>query len=166
MAKAVTARIEGDDYQARFFWFQVCRMFQPHTSVARVSYEWDEVKAFDDVVVTYDPSVHDDRGGVASCDYFQIKFHTSQGGAVGWQALMDPRFIGANSVSFLERLNAATDQAAHQGQQCRFLLVTPWIIDPHDTLADLVSNNAGEGSVVYRWSHVVDSAHAAFTLRL
>lgn len=144
MAKAVIARIEGDDYQARFFWFQVCRLFQPHTNVVRVSYEWDKIKGFDDVVVAYEPPICDDRGSLASEDYYQIKFHVSQEGAISWKALMDPKFIGSTSTSFLQRLKSGYLQAAEQGRQCRFILVTPWNVDIKDPLVRLVSNNAGE----------------------
>lgn len=144
MAKAVIARIEGDDYQARYFWFQVCRLFQPHTNVVRVSYEWDKIKGFDDVVSTYEPPINNDRGGLASEDYFQIKFHVSQQGVISWKALMDPAFIGSSSTSFLQRLNAGYLQAMEQGRQCRFILVTPWNVDINDPLVRLVSNNAGE----------------------
>ena len=64
MSRAVAARAQGDVYQARFFWLQACRLFQPHAQVARVGYDVDGIKAFDDVVVDYEPPVHDDRGGV------------------------------------------------------------------------------------------------------
>ena len=144
MAKAVIARIEGDDYQARYFWFQVCRLFQPHSNVVRVSYEWDKVKGFDDVVSTYEPPINDDRGGLASEDYFQLKFHVSQEGVISWKALMDPAFIGSSSTSFLQRLNAGYLHAVKQGRQSRFILVTPWNVDINDPLVHLVSNNAGE----------------------
>ena len=97
MAKAVVARIEGDDYQARFFWFQVCRLFEPHTKVSSVGYEVDDAKAFDDVVVSYAPPVNDDRGGVVATDYYQVKFHVSQEGTVRFESLMDPAFIGATA---------------------------------------------------------------------
>lgn len=144
MAKAVTARIAGDDYQARFFWYQVCRMFHPNTNVKSVSYEWDEVRGFDDVVVAFDPPVPDDRGGATSTDYFQVKYHVNQAHSITWKDLLSPAFIGTTSVSLLQRLKSAVDQASEQKKGCRFILVTPWYIDSKDVLASLVSNNAGE----------------------
>lgn len=144
MAKAIIARTSGDDYQARFFWFQVCRMFLPYTRVVRVSYELDEIKSLDDVVVYYDPPVPDGRGGLTSTDYFQVKFHVTQNSAIKWRSLMDPQFIGAVSFSFLQRVKRAQEQVRRTDRGCRFFLVTPWIIDPEDLLGKLVSNNGGE----------------------
>ncbi|MBG1259733.1 hypothetical protein [Nostoc commune] len=50
---AIAARIQGDDYQARWFWFQICRLFSERTKVVRVGYEANNIKSFDDVVVYY-----------------------------------------------------------------------------------------------------------------
>ena len=143
MAKAVVARMEGDDYQARFFWLQVCRLFEPHTKVSSVGYEVDDARAFDDVVVSYAPPVNDDRGGVVATDYYQVKFHVSQVGTVRFESLMDPAFIGATRFSFLQRLRNAYLKTRDQGS-CRFILVTPWVIDASDPLARLINNNAGQ----------------------
>ncbi len=143
MARAVAARIQGDDYQTRFFWLQACRLFESHTKVASVGYEVSEIKAFDDVVVAYDPPVNDDRGGVVATDYFQVKFHVSQEGTVRFESLMDPEFIGATRFSFLQRLRDAHAMTKGRGG-CRFTLVTPWAIDPRDLLARLINNNAGQ----------------------
>ena len=143
MARAVSARMQGDDYQARFFWLQVCRLFQPHTKVASVGYEVADAKAFDDVVVSYNPQVNDDRGGLIATDYFQIKFHVSQDDAVRFDSLMDPKFIGATKFSFLERLRDAHFKTKPRGR-CRFTLATTWGIDPKDPLAHLINNNAGQ----------------------
>ena len=143
MARAVSARMQGDDYQARFFWLQVCRLFQPHTKVSSVGYEAEDARAFDDVVVTYNPPVNDDRGGMVTTDYFQVKFHVSQDGVIRFDSLMDPHFIGATKVSFLERLRDAHIKTKQRGG-CRFTLVTTWTIDPRDPLARLINNNAGQ----------------------
>ena len=143
MARAVSARMQGDDYQARFFWLQVCRLFQTHTKVASVGYEVEDARAFDDVVVTYNPPVNDGRGGVVATDYFQVKYHVSQDDAVRFESMMDPHFIGATRFSLLERLRDAYFKTRQRGG-CRFTLVTTWPIDSDDPLAHLISNNAGQ----------------------
>src|SRR5215213_1958239 len=107
MANAITPRQQGDDYQARFFWLHACRLFQPHTKVARVGFELSRVKSFDDVVVTYAEPLCYERGDKIGADYFQVKFHVSQAGAFTCDALIDPKFINATSVSLLQRLRAA-----------------------------------------------------------
>ena len=143
MARAVSARMQGDDYQARYFWLQVCRLFQTHTKVATVGYEVADARAFDDVVVSYNPPVNNDRGGVITTDYFQLKFHVSQDDAIRFDSLMDPQFIGATKFSFLERLRDAHIKTKERGG-CRFTLVTTWGIDPKDPLAHIINNNAGQ----------------------
>ena len=143
MASAVIARTEGDDYQARFFWLQVCRLFQPHTKVTRVGYEVAEAKSFDDVVVSYSPPANDDRGGEVTTDYFQVKFHVSQNEAIQFVSLMNPEFIGATKFSFLQRLRDAYFKTKDKGG-CRFTLVTPWVLDSGDPMSRLVNNNAGQ----------------------
>ena len=143
MARAIAARTQGDDYQARFFWLQVCRLFEPHTKVTRVGYEVSDARAFDDVVVSYDPPVNSDRGGTVATDYFQVKFHVNQAGTVQFGSFMDPEFIGATKVSFFQRLRDAYLKTKDKGG-CRFSLVTPWMIDPVDPLALLINNNAGQ----------------------
>lgn len=144
MANAITPRQQGDDYQARFFWLQACRLFQPHTKVARVGFELSRVKSFDDVVVTYAEPLCYERGDKIAADYFQVKFHVSQAGAFTCDALIDPIFINATSVSLLQRLRDAQLTFAPDGDGCRFIIVSPWVIHPDDPLANLVSNNGGE----------------------
>ncbi len=144
MANAITPRQQGDDYQARFFWLQACRLFQPHTKVARVGFELSRVKSFDDVMVTYTEPLCYERGDKIAADYFQVKFHVSQAGAFTCDALIDPKFINATSVSLLQRLRAAQLTFAPEGTGCRFIIVSPWVIHPDDPLADIVSNNGGE----------------------
>lgn len=145
MANAVIPRQQGDDYQARFFWLQACRLFRPHTKVSRVGYELNRVKSFDDVVVIYnEPLFCFERGDVVAADYYQVKFHVSQAGAFTCDALADPQFINATSVSLLQRLHSAQRAFALDGTGCRFIVVSPWGVHPDDPLAELVSNNGGE----------------------
>ena len=143
MASSVIARIEGDDYQARYFWLQICRLFQPHTKVIEVGYEFAEAKSFDDVVVSYNPPVNDDRGGRVNTDYFQVKFHVSQNETIRFDSLMNPEFIGATKFSFLQRLRDAYFKTKDKGG-CRFALVTPWALAADDPISRLVNNNAGQ----------------------
>ena len=114
-----------------------------HTKVGSVGYEIAEAKSFDDVVVSYDPPVSDDRGGKVTTDYFQIKFHVSQNEAIRFGALMEPEFIGATKLSFLQRLRDAYVKTKDSGG-CRFILVTPWALDSQDPISTLINNNAGQ----------------------
>src|SRR5438270_685112 len=120
MANAVIPRKQGDDYQARFFWLHACRLFQPHAKVARVGFELDRVKAFDDVAVFYEPPITDEYGAPLAADYYQVKFHVDLAGAFTWRGLMDPGFINATSVSLLERVRDAVQALAPGGTGSRF----------------------------------------------
>jgi hypothetical protein len=106
MVRAIAARIQGDDYQARWFWIQACRLFTPLTKVVKVAYEFHGVKSFDDVVVYYEGRM-DDEGNSLLAEYYQVKFHVTSAGAFTWQGMMDPGFINASSISILQRLKNA-----------------------------------------------------------
>ncbi len=144
VTKSAIPRMQGDDYQARFFWLQACRLFQSHTKVCHVGYELAQVKSFDDVVVKYSEPLCFERGDRVAADYFQVKFHVNQAGAFTCGAFIDPSFINAKSVSLLQRLHSAQKAFAPDGTGCRLIIVSPWIVHPDDPLAILVSNNGGE----------------------
>ena len=63
MAESVLAIQAGFDYQSYLFWTKACEMFLPNTKVKQVAYELDDVKAFDDVVVTFSEPMPDYDGG-------------------------------------------------------------------------------------------------------
>ena len=142
MAKAIAARTYGDDYQARFFWLQACRLFEERTKVTEVEIEAENVKSLDDVVVHYSGGMLD-CGDAVSGDYYQVKFHVSAAGAITWKGMMDPAFINATSVSLLERIRNAHIKYAPDGKGCRFYVYSPWVPHPDDPLAGLVSNTDG-----------------------
>jgi hypothetical protein len=144
MAKAIAARHQGDDYQARFFWLHACRLFQERTKVSRVIYEAENVKSLDDVVVEYeDNSFLDEQGDCIRADYFQVKFHVTAAGAFTGAGMTDPAFINAKSVSILERLYAAQQAHAPNGKGCRFNLYSPWSVDLNDPLAEILRQKDG-----------------------
>jgi hypothetical protein len=144
MANAVIPRVQGDEYQARVFWLESTRLFADDGVVTSVGFEVDNVKAFDDVVVYYDGPDGSRVDPHVRADYFQVKFHVTNAGAFTAVALIDPAFIGAETVSLLERVRDAQQQHAPTGAEARFIIVSPWTIDPNDVLAKLVGNKSGE----------------------
>jgi len=144
--KAISARMQGDDYQALFFWLYAVKLFHPHTSVSKIIYEADNVKSFDDVVVYYreDKPLLDCRHNEIYMDCFQVKFHVTQNGAFSWDGLKDPSFINATSFSIMQRLLNAHRKYCNGKNNVRFHLVAPWQIHPDDVLAKLYSNIEGE----------------------
>ncbi len=172
--RAVSARQQGDTYQGRVFWLEACRLFQRHTKVTGVGYEIDDVPHFDDVAVVYSEPIRDAHGEMVSADYYQVKWHVDQGGALTCDALTDPSFIGSKSTSLLQRLHEAAKTTSGRNETARFNFMTTWSIPADDVLAKLVSGRDGElrldvlfgqgtsarfTRVIERWSHDLGVGH-------
>lgn len=142
--RAVSARQQGDTYQERAFMLKACRLLKPHTSVAKVGYEVSDVPHFDDIAVIYSEPILDAHGEPISADYYQLKWHVDESGAVTADALTDPSFIGSKSTSLLQRLQEAVETVHERGECARFNLVTTWSVDHRDRLSKLVSGRDGE----------------------
>ncbi len=143
MSNSVIPIQQGFDYQARLFWLKVCDLFLPFSKVQSVGYELDEVKSFDDVVVTYSEPIPETNGLVKSKDYYQSKFHSHQTNPIYYTSLIDPEFIGAKTNSFLQKLSNAFDRAEAEKQTHIYNLFTPSTIHPDDSLSKLYSNFDG-----------------------
>lgn len=138
MADAVIARWHGDNYQARIFWENALNLLAPHSCVVEVTFEANGPKAFDDVVVKYDPPVVRSGPDRVSAEYTQVKWHTQTGGRFGYADFIDPDFIGAKSFSLLQRLHQARSSAP---PTARFAFLTTYRIKDGDPLAELVSGH-------------------------
>lgn len=136
MADAVTARWHGDNYQARIFWQNAFNLLDENSCVVEVTFEADGPKAFDDIVVKYDPPVARSGSERVSVEYHQVKWHVQSGGRFGFADFIDPEFIGATAVSLLERLRQARETAPSSSQ---FAFITTYRIKDGDPLAGLVS---------------------------
>jgi len=135
---AVTARWHGDNYQARVFWENAFNLLLPHSCVVEVTFEANGPKAFDDVVVKYDPPVVRSGPERVSAEYHQIKWHVQTGGRFGYEDFVDPDFIGANRFSLLERLQQARRTAPISAH---FAFLTTYRIKDGDPLAELISGH-------------------------
>lgn len=141
MAKAVVAGWQGHDYQARIFWYYASFLrAKTGSNVTEVSYEADAPKAFDDVVVRYNPPKPGYCSERISAEYFQIKYHVASGGRFGYESLVDPEFINAKSNSLLQRLKEAKDIAKPSSS---FILVTTDTIADGDPLGEIHRNTDG-----------------------
>lgn len=138
MAEAVTARWHGDNYQSRVFWQNALNLLDDTSCVVEVTFEANGPKAFDDVVVRYDPPVARSGPDRIHADYHQVKYHVDRGGHFGYLDLIDPEFIGATSVSLLERLR---DAQASVSVPSHFTFLTTYRVSPTDPLAPLISGN-------------------------
>lgn len=138
MSKAVVARKQGDDFQARLFWLHAALLLDPNGPVTKVGYETGP-KAFDDVLVEFDPTraPQDHRGRPVLRDHLQCKWHVRPD-HFGYGDLIVPDFIGAHQVSFLQRARDAQRAFAPAGDGARFKLVTNWRLNAADPLVRLV----------------------------
>jgi hypothetical protein len=136
LSKVSVPRFQGDDYQARWLWFQICRLFIEPAKIETVKCEVDGIRAFDDVAVYYRNGVKDQFNSPLLIDFYQVKFHVTASGAITWKNLIDPAFINAKKVSLLQRLKNAQELYP---SGCRFFLYSPWTIHPDDSLASIVS---------------------------
>ena len=140
MANAIAARVNGDHYQGRHFWRHALDLLDPDSGVVSVGFEWKEAKAFDDVVVFYDPPMGQSHAQPISRHLKQIKWQTTRQNRFGYKDLADPSFINANAISLLQRLKTAVE-GGYTGD--RFSLVTTARITDDDPLAELISAEDG-----------------------
>lgn len=153
MARAVAARIYGDDYQAIVFWRAASKMLLKEDSIEAVEIESNDVKSLDDVVVHHAAGWCDDSGRPVLTEYFQVKFHVDYRGSLSAEALIDPAFINASKVSFLQRAQSAWRKFGREG--IRIVLYNTWCIDATDGLGDLV--NGVDGRIqTEKWRGVTD----------
>lgn len=143
MTQAVTARRDGDTFQARLFWNSAARLLDENGPIVKVGFEIGP-KSFDDIWVEYDkgrgPSDH--NGVPIRREYFQCKWHSTPD-SYGYLQLINPEFINAKTYSFLERAREAQTEFAPEGSGIRFKLLTNWRIEKNDPLREMVSNRSG-----------------------
>ena len=132
---AVAARMRGDDFQGRIFWTEAMRMFDRHPVVERVGIEVSDYKHFDDVVVLY----RDGHGRDHDIELHQAKFHVRNSGALSWDSMMEPGWLGVVKQSLIQRILEAH---RHQGGRARLYFTTPWTVDIADPLSKLLVGNS------------------------
>lgn len=144
MARAIAARRQGDDFQARVFWLHAASLLDAHNPILKVAFETGP-KGFDDIRIDYDPkrAPPDHEGRPILRRHIQCKWHTTAG-VFGYEDLVDPSFINAERYSFLQKAHVAQTHYAPDGTGCRFELLTNWRIKADDPLLRLIrkSHNA------------------------
>jgi SMODS-associated and fused to various effectors sensor domain len=134
MPSSVAARIQGDDYQIRYFWWRALQLITTDF-VQSVELESPDVKVIDDVVIKYSTPIKD-HGGLFEIDYCQLKYHVTQNGSFSLEAMLDPAFTRTKEP-FLQRLydTYLTLKALHGDKPFRIRIVSPWPWHPDDPLA-------------------------------
>ncbi len=142
MSNASSARQLGDEVHRSIFWHKICRM-TARGKIAKVGFETEEFKAFDDVAVVYATPKSNGAGGWYDEDHSQVKFSMTGEKTLTDESLTDPKFINATSVSLLERLQQAVVKAEAENRRCLFRLWSPWSIEPGSVLAAIVDKTDG-----------------------
>lgn len=143
MARAVAARMEGDDYQSLVFWKYATDMLSDDSEICRIEYESDcAVKSFDDIVLHYSAKQRFRDGYIAKA-YIQVKFHVIGNDMFTFDNLVDPAFISAKKNSFLGNVNNARNTLGDRFFDSKFVIYSPISISPTDELYQYVSNTDG-----------------------
>lgn len=138
MTRANTARHAGDEFQARWFWLNAANLLNDRSSVSSVAWEKGP-RGLDDIRIDYTPAKKTPTGPV-SREQVQSKWHV-RNGEFGYQDLIEPSFINARNVSWLQRAYAAFKES--EGEAVRFRLLTNWRVAAADPLAALIRTEAG-----------------------
>lgn len=132
MADALRAQQMGKRYQAWLFWDEAARLLLPGTDVAEVRFE-EGLRAFDDVVVHYDPPHVSGYQERITHRNVQAKYHIGPSGAFSIASLTDPSFIGADKATLMSRLGEAYQTLGVKDFLRRdFWIVSPWALHPDD----------------------------------
>jgi hypothetical protein len=133
--KQIAARLSGDDYQARFFWYMAAQLLFVDSNVERVSIEFDEATHVDDVAVFYKQPNKSDWGIQPEVDFFQVKYHVDQRDSYTVDNMIDASFINSPSKSLLEHFFEAYNDLRRTYSRFTLNLVSNWIWRGDDHLA-------------------------------
>lgn len=143
MTQANTARREGDDFQARQFWWRAGRLLDPQSPIVRVGFE-SGPRSYDDIWVEYAPGrgprTLDGRNLFR--EHIQCKWHVNPG-SYGFRELVDPSFINADTRSLLQRAHGAYASQMASGEPVQFTLLTNWQADRKDPLQGIMGTRSG-----------------------
>ncbi|QJB42445.1 SAVED domain-containing protein [Chitinophaga oryzae] len=140
MAENVIARLQGDHYQALFFWSEATKLLRPNQYVEKVTWESNTTAGYDDVVTQYVAPGRRCDDLLITKDHFQIKHHVSQAKAFTCAALIDPDFIGTTKATILSRLYDIYKQDDQIVTNSRFIIINTWGVDTKDPLGVLIGS--------------------------
>lgn len=139
MAGSVTSIKDGFIYQAFYFWKKALEMLEEDSDVESVSFELDEAKSFDDIVLEYKSEKYTSSGNIKK-RFYQVKYHERNEVTIKASDLVLPQFINATSKSFLQKAKDVIDTSDNNVE---VVLLNSWRIDQNDILCELISNSDG-----------------------
>lgn len=134
----IAARITGDDYQGRFFWWQALQLLIPCFNVSKVILEHDKISGFDDVVVFYDPPIKSDGGNPCTADFFQLKYHMNQDDVYSSETIQKNRRDDGSTL--VQKLYRGFKEIA-PGKDVRLSLVSNVCWSSSDPLAQCIRHD-------------------------
>ena len=127
------ARIQGDDYQHLYAWWQALRLLTPRTDVILIEVEAFSAGNVDDVVV---------RRASGPDEYTQVKYSVDARSPLSSE-WFTTRGTGAGSKSPLERFMASWQLLKSKGTLPELLLFTNRVIDSADPVLKFRSGTTG-----------------------
>jgi hypothetical protein len=138
---AIGARLEGDNYQHRFFWYQAAQLLLPRSVVARVVLECDGASGMDDVAVFYAAPGIAAGARPVEADYFQVKYHVDQRDAYAADRLVASGPSGKRSL--LARIGDAYHAVKGKHAAYRLTLLSNWDWSADDPLRAQIYDTDG-----------------------
>ncbi len=133
---ALGSIVSGNRYQVGAFWYYASQLLVDD-SLEIVEFESDSTKVVDDIICRYNqPRPIQGTEFTYKSDYYQIKYHVNQSGALSHSYLIDESSVSTKK-SILERFYIAFKKLNDQGSS-RLNLVTNWRWDHTDALAEVV----------------------------
>lgn len=139
MAKAISARQFGDEYQQLVFWKYALNLLSGNYEIDKIKYEDEAVKSYDDVVIEY-AIPQKFRDTTINKEYIQVKFHMRDNNFFSLDNLLDPSFINATKYSLLDNVVLAFRSLGDEFKNCKFVIYSMWDIAQDDVLNELISN--------------------------
>ncbi|MGL5254200.1 MAG: hypothetical protein ACRC9L_04240 [Brevinema sp.] len=139
MAKAISARQFGDEYQQLVFWKYALILLSGNYEIDKIKYEDEAVKSYDDVVIEY-AIPQKFRDTTINKEYIQVKFHMRDNNFFSLDNLLDPAFINATKYSLLDNVVSAFRSLGDEFKNCKFVIYSMWDIAQDDVLNELISN--------------------------
>lgn len=140
---SVSVLLNGYDFQYLVFWKYAAEMLDKNSNIKKIGFEYKGCKSFDDVVVFYDkPKRIEGKDVLQEC--FQVKYHTSDINVINFENLINPEFIGAKSVSYLQKVaNIYFGLSDDRKKSILFTMVSTWPVDINDALGVVKRNTYG-----------------------
>jgi hypothetical protein len=130
---------KGFIYQSFYFWKKALELLDDSSEIKSVSFELDEAKSFDDIVIEYVNEKFSTSGDVKK-RFFQVKYHEHDTHTICAEDLIIPSFINATAKSFLQKAKETIESS--EGN-IEIILLNSWQLNQSDTLYELISKDDG-----------------------